>query len=615
MRLRPARSSPDLGATIARPSLAPERLFRARAQADLPRDGVALAVGLVAIAWSGWAAYNSLATLRERGVPVDWVGLAFTWTGLAMVVVGLVVWVRRIDERTGLLMALCGFLFLLTSLTVARVPVLWTSGAVFNSARFPVLYYLVLAFPLGRLVGRAAWLVMAVVVVDAVGWGPLWAPFTLPADVGCTGCPPGTNLLLVSGHDHFASTTFTVLVWLALVTYGSLLVLVLWRLGIASRPGRRTLAPVYLPIVVWSTASVLEASTLLVYWITFETVQFVELVALALLPIGFAIGLLRARARRGRVGELALALDRAPQPRKLEEAIARALGDPSAEVGIWSPQDRAYLTADQRALEVPADNSGRAATSIDHEGQPIAILLHDPALLHDTRLVEGVAAVARLAVVNEHLAAAVQQQLAEMRASRARIVAASDAERQRVERNLHDGAQQRLVTLSLQLRLLEEQLRGDPELSRMVDDALNELTVALAELRELAQGVHPSVLVDHGLAAALEFLAERAPLPVTVTAPAKRYPAPLEATGYYIAAEALTNVAKYAQATRAWIRIRDQNNKLTIEVADDGIGGADPSTGTGLRGLADRVAAVDGRLEIESPPGGGTKITAELPCA
>jgi signal transduction histidine kinase len=202
-----------------------------------------------------------------------------------------------------------------------------------------------------------------------------------------------------------------------------------------------------------------------------------------------------------------------------------------------------------------------------------------------------------------------------MRASRARIVAASDAERQRVERNLHDGAQQRLVTLSLQLRLLEEQLRGDPELSHMIDDALNELTVALAELRELAQGVHPSVLVDHGLAAALEFLAERAPLPVTVTAPAKRYPPPFEATGYYIAAEALTNVAKYAHATRAWIRIRDQNNTLTIEVADDGIGGADPSAGTGLRGLADRVAALDGRLELESPPGGGTRITAELPCA
>jgi signal transduction histidine kinase len=263
---------------------------------------------------------------------------------------------------------------------------------------------------------------------------------------------------------------------------------------------------------------------------------------------------------------------------------------------------------------MPGDDRRRAATFLTHEGRPVAVVVHDAALNYDAQLMQGVSAVARLAVVNERLAAEVQAQLAEVRASRARIVAASDAERQRVERNLHDGAQQRLVTLSLQLRLLRDELDGDAEHTPMVDAALDELGVALKELRELAQGVHPSVLTDHGLAAALEFLAERAPLPVTVSAPGDRYPAAVEATAYYVAAEALTNVAKYAQATGASVLVSQGDGRLSVEVADDGIGGADPTRGSGLRGLTDRVAAIDGHLSVESRPGAGTRVRVDLPC-
>ena len=223
----------------------------------------------------------------------------------------------------------------------------------------------------------------------------------------------------------------------------------------------------------------------------------------------------------------------------------RALGDPSAELGTWSQTDGCYL-AHGHALVLPEPGPQRAATLIEHEGEPIAAIVHDAALVHDERLIQGIAAITRLALLNEQLAEEVQLRLDEVVASRARIVAAADAERQLlVERNLHDGAQQRLVTLSLQLRLLqEERVDYDPEVAGIVGEALDELGVALAELRELAQGLHPSVLTDHGLASALEYLAEHAPLPVAVNAPPDPHPAAVEATAYYVAAEALTNVAR-----------------------------------------------------------------------
>jgi PAS domain S-box-containing protein len=208
-----------------------------------------------------------------------------------------------------------------------------------------------------------------------------------------------------------------------------------------------------------------------------------------------------------------------------------------------------------------------------------------------------------------------KRQEEELRHSRKRLVQAGDAERRRLERNLHDGAQQRLVSLSLALRLAQAKLQTAPEeASSLLGAASDELAQALEELRELARGIHPAVLSDRGLSAALEALAGRAPLPVDVDTPEERLPPPVEAAAYYVVSEALTNVAKYAQASAVDVRVTRLNGRAVVEVADDGVGGADPLQGSGLRGLADRVEALDGRLHVESTPGRGTVVRAEIPC-
>ena len=206
----------------------------------------------------------------------------------------------------------------------------------------------------------------------------------------------------------------------------------------------------------------------------------------------------------------------------------------------------------------------------------------------------------------------VGEQLEELRDSRARIVAASDAERRRVERNLHDGAQQRLVALALQLSMLEDGASDDAQRALALKSR-EDLSQALAELRELARGLHPQVLTTGGLKPAIEQLAERAPLPVTVQAPAERYPDPVESTAYFVVSEALTNVAKYAEASAAEVTAGQVNGSLVVSISDDGKGGADLAAGSGLSGLADRVAALDGELSVESPPSRGTLIRARLP--
>jgi signal transduction histidine kinase len=213
------------------------------------------------------------------------------------------------------------------------------------------------------------------------------------------------------------------------------------------------------------------------------------------------------------------------------------------------------------------------------------------------------------------LDAELRASLEELRASRARIVQAGDAARRRLERDLHDGAQSRLVALKLLLSRARLRARGTDEgLEAMLTNALDELDTSLAELRELARGIHPAVLTDQGLEPALQTLASRAPVPVTVEADGgDRLPGPVESAAYFVVSEGLANVAKYAQATEAAVAVRRENGVVTVDVTDDGVGGADAAHGSGLRGLADRLAALDGKLSLESPAGGGTHLHAEIP--
>jgi signal transduction histidine kinase len=229
--------------------------------------------------------------------------------------------------------------------------------------------------------------------------------------------------------------------------------------------------------------------------------------------------------------------------------------------------------------------------------------------------VRAVGGAAALALENERLEAELRANVQELRASRARIVESADAARRRIERDLHDGAQQQLVALAVVLQTARLQLDRDPERARgLLDDATHELEAALRDLRELARGTHPAVLSDRGLGSALEAAADRAPLPVEVTAaPDERLPSAVEAAAYFVVAEALTNAARYAHASHALVAVTRERDRVVVRINDDGIGGADPAGGSGLRGLGDRVAALDGSLDVESPPGGGTTVHAVIP--
>jgi signal transduction histidine kinase len=292
------------------------------------------------------------------------------------------------------------------------------------------------------------------------------------------------------------------------------------------------------------------------------------------------------------------------------------LKDSSLEVVFWLPEAQCYVDLEGRAVRLPDENPQRAVTLVQREGQPLAAMIHDPALADEHELVQAVAAAARLGLENEQLETQVRKQLEDVRASRVRIVAAADAERRRVERDLHDGAQQRLVSLSLSLRLAQMQLGDhcDPELRAALTEASEQLQGALCELRELARGIHPAILTQQGLSAAVESLAEQTPIPLELALPSGRYPTPVETTAYFVVCEALANVTKYAKASRARIAIEQVDGQLIVQVVDDGAGGANPARGTGLSGLADRVAALGGQLRVISPEGAGTCVRAELPC-
>jgi signal transduction histidine kinase len=332
------------------------------------------------------------------------------------------------------------------------------------------------------------------------------------------------------------------------------------------------------------------------------------------LPAAFLLGLSRVRFfRTATVGRLIERLSEQPGARGLEAALGEALEDPELTVAYWLPDERRHVDSGGRAIELPAAGSGKVATEITHRDHRVGALIHDAALLAEPEVLRAVARAAALALENARLEAELRARLEALRASRARIVAAGDEERRRLGRDLHDGAQQRLISILLGLQLANER----PELSgELVSRALEDARAAVDELRELAAGIHPAVLSQRGLDAGLESVATRASLPVELeTELEERMPAPVESAAYFTVAEGLTNVAKYAQATHARVDARREDSELVVEVRDDGVGGADASLGSGLRGLEDRVGALGGAIEVESPLGGGTVLRARIPVA
>jgi signal transduction histidine kinase len=301
----------------------------------------------------------------------------------------------------------------------------------------------------------------------------------------------------------------------------------------------------------------------------------------------------------------------------LRGALARALGDSSLELAYWVPASGRYVDVGGQPVELPRPESRRTATVVEREGEPIAALIHDPALGENDELVRSVCAAAALTLENARLQAELRARLGELQASRARLVEATDTERRRIERDLHDGTQQRLVSIAMALGFAESKLAVDREaVQPVLREAREALTVALAELRELTQGIRPAILVERGLAAALDDLARRAALPARLQVSVSgRLPAQVESAAYFVASEALTNAAKHSHASEVCLAASHEEGMLALEISDDGIGGAAAGGGSGLRGLADRVEALGGRLTVSSPPGRGTMLRAEIPCA
>ena len=544
-------------------------------------------------------------------------GAANLVVGWSFIGVGLFAWRRRPDNRVGMLMAGTGFAWFVAGAGLSDLALVFTLGRVLGSLYLAVFLHLILAFPSGRLQSRfERGIVTTTYVLTTVGLIPIWL-FVDPGQLDCTSCPD--NLLLVDANETVVNALSAVvnLIGAALVAAVLLILVLRWR---RATPGqRRFLVPIYsagvaVTIVVIGLALVQTSGSLDTE--TLDVVVLATVVPFGLVPYMFLATLVRARMiQSGAVGELIARMGEAPRRGELRDELVRALRDPTLELVYWLPDDERFVDARGRPVELPAPASGRGVTRIERDGGLVAAIVHDELVMD--RELDAIGAAAAMALENERLDAELRAKVAELRDSRTRMLRIGLEERRRLERDLHDGAQQRLVSMALTMHLARDRMRDDPDAAaRMLDGASADLDAALEELRELARGIHPAVLSDRGLDAAIETLARRAPLPVELKRRAhERLPESIELAAYFVVSEALTNVAKYAEASHATVNVQRANGRLVIEVADDGVGGADPDSGTGLRGLADRLAVIEGRLEVESPPGGGTTIRARIPCA
>jgi signal transduction histidine kinase len=533
---------------------------------------------------------------------------------LTYVASGLVGSTRRRGSRIGPLLICVGFAWLVAALPAANASIPFTVGLALQSLFLAVITHLVVAFPSGRLEDRLdQMIVVAVYVLVLVG-----RPITLLfEDVApqCDSDPCPRNLLAVAESD-VPGLIYTALAITAVVVVAARLG---WHWRTASPALRHALAPVLGAAALLIAILVAQATAGRLSGRAAETIYWARHIAPLALPLGFLFGLLRTRLG-GAVDRLVRELGSAPRPGDLRAALTRALGDPTLELA-YCLDDGSFVDLEGRAATLPSPGSGRVATFADRNGRRVAALIHDESLEQELAL-DTVAAAAALALENERLQAELRARLSdlaaladEQAASRARIVEAGDAERRRLERNLHDGAQQRLVSLSLALRLARTRLASDRDAAaKAMDEAAGELAVALEELRELARGIHPAVLTDRGLKAAVEALAVRAPVPVDISdITHERMPESVEVAAFYVISESLANIGKYASASAARASAVRIDGRLVVEVEDDGIGGADPTKGSGLRGLADRVAALSGNLEVASEKGRGTCVRAEIP--
>jgi signal transduction histidine kinase len=588
---------------VATASLAQGRVGLGRALLTLAATGFALGLSvLLAVATSEHA--------ELRG----WEAAVALVIGWGFIGAGLYAWWRRPANNFGPLMTATGFLFFVSELAASDNALVFTVATLLGNLFLAVVVHMLLAMPSGRLRTRGERLLVIGAYAFASPLSRIYVLLADPQDFGCEGCPE--SALLLTNDPDLAHDVDTVVNVTAFVVFGLTLVL-MWRRWLrASRSERHALGPVMLSgATAMAVIEVGLIGQLSGHSEIAEIGYYATQAAILPLPYAFLASLARSRVTRGDVvSELVTSLGQAPAQGEIRDALARALDDPSLELAYWLPEFEGYADATGHPVNL-SGNGHRAATPVSRNGQPIAALVHDPALSEERALLDAVAAAAAIALENARLNVELRARLEELRGSRARIVEAGDAERRRLERNLHDGAQQRLVAVALQLRLLQNRLGGDAVAEELATTAAAELQASLQELRELARGLHPAVL-EHGLCAAIQALATRSAVTTTVSyETSDRLPEPVELAAYFVASESLTNVAKYAHASSAQVRVWRDDGAVFVEISDDGCGGADEHLGSGLRGLADRVAALDGSLRVVSPPGAGTVVVAEMPCS
>jgi signal transduction histidine kinase len=506
-----------------------------------------LALGLAA----EWASSDRLG-LELADLAVGWL----------LIGCGLVAWERRPESRVGPLMALAGGTWFLGNF--------WAVALYLH--RGP-LVHLHLSYPTGRL---PTWL--ARVVVGAA--------------------------YVTAAVEPLARND-----WLTLALSGLVALAAVQVFMGTSGPARKAGGPALAAALAFAAVLALGALSRLGDWGSTDAVLLTYDAVIACVAVGLLVDLLRGRWADAVVTGLVVDLGAPGDVGTLRAKLARALGDPSLVVGYRLPETVGFVDDAGQPVDLPQEGSGRAATAIVDDGQQVAVLVHDEALLADGRLLESVAAAARIAVANARLQAEAQARATELEASRRRIVEAADAQRRRLEQELRQGAERRLANVAA---VLADERRTSLD-GESIGALESELEEARNELREFAHGVHPTALTSEGLMPTLAQLAKRLPLPVEIHGEVGRLPAPLETALYFVCSEALANVAKHASASRVSMDVRATAERVVATITDDGIGGADPASGSGLRGLADRVEALGGRLEVHSAPGNGTRIVAELP--
>ena len=586
---------------------------------------VTLAFGLFGLAVA------ALAFAVLAGANVQWTEVAgYELVGLSYIVAGTIAWLRRPDNRIGPAILVTGITSFIPVFVRVPIPAVTSAAFAFAWVTNAFAGFILLAYPSGRFFSRTARLVFWVAILSSVilpivarlfllDSGSDFSSATGPSALSY-GCDC-RNPFVVLPDDALYGAAMLVTRLVTILATILILILIVRRWSGATSAGRRQLVPVLFAGAVGLAAFALDV-------IAFnalgeQPILAVTSVALVLgraaVPIGFLLGLLRTQIDMALVGQLVVELGGAPSPERIEAMVAATLHDPSVQLGYWSPAAQAFIGAAGDPVE-PISSPTQSVAMVERSGRTIAIIVHDPALNEDPGLVASVSAAVGLAIENQSLTAELQAQLDEVRGSRARIVAAADAERVRLERDIHDGAQQRLLALMIELRLAREAVGAEPilDLAARLDRAMVNLRSATDELRELARGVRPAILADAGLGPAVRTLAERSSCPVELSIDlAGRLDAAVESAAYFVVAESLANVVRHASASvaRVAISIESDPGRVIVAVTDDGVGGASVDRGSGIRGLKDRVEALGGQLAVESRLGDGTRIRVELPCA